>query len=190
MDRGQRRLGNRRLCERKQNNLIARSLRALRAGIEAAHRFHFVAKKLDAHRALRLGRIGIENAPTQGILPGHLDHIHRAVAHGVQVFDQPLGVNGLALADDPREIGVVFLLAQAHGRRGDGRNHHRRAAGHNFPQSAGTRLLNLRMRRKVLKRQDVIGRQRDHARCTGRAGQLAKGAQHRQELLGSPVIGD
>ena len=46
----------------------------------------------------------------------------------------------------------------------------------NLPQRSGARLLNLRMRRKILKRQHIVRRQPQHLRRIQRSGQLAGAA--------------
>ena len=77
--------GNRRFRERQNLRFIDRSGRPLRRRIELPYRFDFVAEELDAHRAICLGRINVQNAAAQRMLARHLDHIHRNVADRVQV---------------------------------------------------------------------------------------------------------
>ena len=85
VDRAQQLIADRSLGQRQQQSFIHRIRRPLRRRIEAPDRLHFIAEKLDAHRALRLRRIHIQNAAAQRVLSGHLDHIGRAIANGVQV---------------------------------------------------------------------------------------------------------
>ncbi len=71
--------------QRQQLRFVQAALRALRFRIEFADGFNFVAKELDAHRAVGFGRVDVENSATPGELAGHLDQIHLRIADAGQV---------------------------------------------------------------------------------------------------------
>ena len=85
VDRGQQPLGDRRLCQRQQLRLVQARLRALRLGIELADGLDLVAEELNAHRAVGLGRVDIENAAAPRELARHLDQVHLRVTHAGQM---------------------------------------------------------------------------------------------------------
>ena len=173
----------------QQQGLFALLMRALRMRIEAADGLHFIAEELNAHRPLRFRREHVEDAAAQGIFSRHLHHISGRVADSSEVRGQHFHIEALLAAHRDRQPGVVLGVPQPHGRGSNGNNHHRSRAGRHLPQRAGADLLNVRMRREVLKGQHVIRRQLHHACRIGHAGQLAKGSQHRQHLIRRAIVG-
>ena len=159
---------DRSLGERKQQSFIHRTRRALRRGIELANRLDFVAEELDAHRAISFGRIHIENAAAQGVLPRHFHDIGGRVAHRVEVLEQRFRIERLAPPDRARQIGVVLGGGKANGRGRNGRNHERHGAGGDLPQGGRPFFLDLRMRGEILEGQHVARGQRDDGFGLGR----------------------
>ena len=59
-------------------------------------------KKFDAHGAVRLGRVDVEDAAAAGELAGHLDDVHRGVADAGEVVEEHLDVHLFAAAQPAR----------------------------------------------------------------------------------------
>ncbi len=190
MNRAQNIFAHRRVGQRQQHSFIHRIGRSLRAGIELADRLHFVAEQLDAHRAVGLGRINIQNAAAQRIFAGHLDHIHGDITHRVEVGHERFGIDGLRLAQGSRQFRVILRRAQADGRRRNRRDHDGGRARGNLPQRGGAFFLKFRMGREILKRQHVARRKPDDGVGLGASAQLAERGQHRNQLFGSAIVGN
>ena len=60
--------------------------------------------------------------------------------------------------------------------------------GRDLPQSRRAFFLNLRMRRKILKRQHVASRKAYHRVRIRSSSQFAKRAQHRQQIFGGAIV--
>ena len=190
MDFGQRFLANGSFRERQKKNFVHRSSRALGAGIEFTDGFHLVAKQLNAQRTIGLGWIRVQQAATHRVLAGHFNHINAGITDGVQVLDKFIHVQQVSASHNPRQSGIMFCRAQAHGRGFQRSNHNRDPARNNLPQSSRALLLNFRMRRHVLKRQHVVCGQLDHRIWAACAGQLAKGLHHWEQRFRSTVVAD
>ena len=98
MDGGQQVLRHRRFGERQQLRLVEAGLRALRFGIEFADGFDLVAEEFDAHGAIGLGRVDVEDAAAARELAGHLDEVHLRVADAGEVVGEHLDVDFFAAA--------------------------------------------------------------------------------------------
>ncbi len=183
-------IADRRFCQGQQQRFIHGIRRTLRSGIEAANRFHLVAEELDAHRALGFGRINIEDAAPQSILTGHLDDIGGVVADSVQVSEKVINVERFSAAQNASEIGIVLGGALKDGGRRHGRDHNRRLAGGDLPQGSRALFLQFGMRREILERKHVAGRQGDHGLRIAGAGEFAEASQHGDEILDDAVVVD
>ena len=113
VDRGQQVLGDRSLGQRQQFGFVEAALRALRFGIELADGVDLVAKELDAHGAVGLGRVDIENAAAPRELAGHLHQVHLRVAHAGQVRGEGFKVELFAAPQRDGEAGVVLAIEEA-----------------------------------------------------------------------------
>ena len=125
-----------------------------------------------------------------GELARHLDHIHLVVADDAQVLDQTFGIDHLAAAHDLRQVGIESCVTQTHRRRRDRRDYDAGGSGGDLPQRGGASFLDLGMRREILERQHIIGRQTDDRFGQHGAGQLAERAHDRQQLIQSAVVGN
>ncbi len=189
VNRGQQPLCHRGLGERQKLRLVQPALRALRLRIELADGLDLVAEEFDAHRPVGLRRIHVQNPAPPRKLPRHLHQIHLRVAHAGQVSGEHLDVHLFAALQRHRQPGVVVAVKQLQRRRLHRRNQNRHRSGRQLPQSRRPLLLHIRMRRKIFKREHIVGRQPHQRRRVHRAGQLAPGAQHRLQRLGGLVVG-
>ncbi len=188
MNRAQQIFAHRRLRERQKQGFVQRARGTLRSRIKLADGLDLIAEELDAHGSVSLGRVHIEDPAAQGVLAGHLDHVGRVVAHGVQVLEQRLGVERLAAADRARQVGVVLRRSQPDGRRRNGSDHQGDRTGGNLPQRRSPLFLNLRVRGKILERQHVARGQGDDRSRLGGPGEFRKSLQHRHQVLGGAVV--
>ncbi len=188
MDRGQQVIADRSFGERQKERFVHRSGRTLRGWVEPANRVDFVAEEFDAHRALGLGRVDVEDAATQGVLAGHLDDVGGAVADGVQVREQSVGIERFAAANGARKVSVKLGCAEADGRSRDWRHYDRCSAGGNLPQGGSALFLEFRMRREILKRQHVAGGQRDYGFGIAGGGEVAESTEDGDEFLDGAIV--
>ena len=133
VNRAEQMFADRSFGERKQQGFVHRSGGALRGGIELADGVGFVAKELDAQRAVGLGRVHVEDAAAHGVLAGHFDHVGGGVADGVEVREQRFEIERFAAADGAGEIGVVVAGTQADGGGRNRRDHNGHCAGRDLP---------------------------------------------------------
>ena len=137
--------------------------RPLRLRIKLAHRLDLIAKEIHANRPVSLRRIHIQNAATPRKLPRHLHQVHLRITHARQVIDQHPDVDLFAPLQLQRQPRVVAPRKQPQRHRLHRRNHNRRRASNKLPKHSSPLLLNIRMRRKILKRQHIMRRQPQHA---------------------------
>ena len=168
-------LGDGSFGERQQLRFVEAGLRALRFGIEFANGFDLVAEELDAHGAVGFGRIDVENAAAARELAGHLDQVHLRVADAGEVRGEHFDVDLFAALEGDGEAGVVVAIEEAQGRGFDGRDEDGDGAGGQFPQSGGALLLHVGVRRKIFKREHVVGGKADDAGGIDGAGEFAAG---------------
>ena len=133
MNCAQKLIADRSLGERQQQRLVHGIGRTLGGGIEAADGFHFVAKELDAHGSLGLGRIDIEDAAAQGVFAGHFDDVGGGVADGVQVSEQVVDIERFAAAQNACQVGVVLGGTLKDGGGRDRSDHDRSFSGGDLP---------------------------------------------------------
>ena len=133
MNCAQQLIADRSFGERQQQRFVHGIGGTLRGGIEAADRFDFVAEEFDAHRALGLGRIDIEDAAAQSVFAGHFDDIGAGIADGIQVSEQIIDVERFAAAQNAGQVGVVFGGTLKDGGGGNGSNDDRDLARSNLP---------------------------------------------------------
>ena len=162
MHRGQQALGYRRFGQRQQLRFVQARLRALRLRIEFANGLDLVAKKLDAHRAVALRRIHIQNAATARELPRHLHQVHLRVADAGQMRGEDLRIHLFAALESHRQTGIVVAVKEPQRRRLDRRNQDRHRARGQLPQRRCALLLHIGMRREIFERENVVRRQADH----------------------------
>ena len=189
VDGGENLLCDRRLGERQQQRLVQRGGGTLRLGVETADGLDLVAEEFDAHGAVHLRRVGVEDAAAQRDLAGHLDHIDARVADREQVLDQHLGQDLFAAPEAQREGGVVVARKEPHAGRFDRRNDEARGSGGDLPQRSGAGFENLGMRGEIFKGQNIVRGQAQDGVGGERAGQLAGGEDGRVQLLGGLVVG-
>ncbi len=178
IDRLQQLLRRRRLRQRKQQHMLHRVRGPLRLRIKSSDRLNLIPKKIDPHRPLHLRPIHIHNAPPHRHLPRHLHHIHPRVPHLQQVLDQHLRDVLLALAHLQRQRRIVVAPKQPHTRGFHRRNHQSRLTFRDLPKRGRPLLLDLPMRRQVLKRQHIMRRQPQHFTRLQRPSQIT-GRQNR-----------
>ena len=162
-----------------------------RFGVEAADGFDLVAEEVDADGTVLLGAVDVDDAAANRDLAGHLDDVDAGVADGEQMLDEHVGDVLFADAQVQRERGVVVAAEEAHAGGLDGRDDEaRRVAGADLPERGGAGLLNLRVRREVFERQDIVRGEPQDLRGVERAGQLAGGEDGGVQRLGGFVVGD
>ena len=88
MNRAEQLLADGSLRKGQQHSLIRRRRRALRGRIEFAEGLNFIAEKLDAKWPVSFGRVNIKNAAAKGVFAGHLNHVSRVVADGIEMLNQ------------------------------------------------------------------------------------------------------
>ncbi len=189
MHRRQQTLRHRSLGQRQQPRLVQRRRRALRLRIELPDRLNLISEELEPHRPVRFWRIHVENPTAPRVLPRHLHNVVAGVANARQVRQQRLDVHFLAAPQNLRQPRVERRREQLHRRRFHWRNHNRRFARRDLPQRLGPLLLNVRMRRQILKRQYIVRRQMQHPLRRNRARQLAARPRRQQRRFRSLVIG-
>ena len=188
MDRAQQVIADRSFGERQQERFVHGIRRALRGGIEPAYGFYLVAEEFDAHRALGLGRIDVEDAASQSVLPRHLDDIGGRVTHGVQMSQKMVDVKRFAAAQNASQVGVVLGRTLEDGGRGNRRNDDRCLPGGNLPEGSRSLFLEFGMRRKILEWKHVAGRKGDDRLGITGARKFAEAPKHRDELLDGTVV--
>ncbi len=106
------------------------------------------------------------------------------------MLDKLLGIDHLPATHDLCQIGIEAGTTQTHSSCGDRRDHHTGCSGCNFPKRGGAGFLDFGVRRKILERQHIIGRQADDLLGRERAGYLAQRTHHRQQFVQRAVVGD
>ena len=107
VDGGEQVFGHGRFGQRQKLGFVEAGLRALRLGVELADGLDLVAEELDAHGAVRFGRVDIEDSAAAGELAGHLDQVHLRVADAGQMRGEDFDVDLFAAAQRDGEAGVV-----------------------------------------------------------------------------------
>ena len=174
----------------QQGCLVERGRGALRVGVELAHRLDLVAEELDAHRAVCLRRINVENAPPPGELARHLDDVHCGVADAGEMAEEFLYVDLLATAQNSRKIEIIARRKQPHRCRLDGRDDDRGISTGHFPENGCTLLLHVRMRREIFKGQHIVSGKPEHPFGSNCASELAGCADGELQRVGCLVVGD
>ena len=113
MHGGEQVFGDRRFGQRQKLRFVEARLRALRFGVELADGVDLVAEELDAHRAIGLGRVDVEDAAAARELAGHFDQVHLRVADAGQVAGEDFDVEFFAAAHRDGEAGVVVAIEEA-----------------------------------------------------------------------------
>ena len=165
-------------------------LRALRFRIELADGVDLVAEELDAHGAVGFRRIDVENAAAARELARHLHEVHLRVADAGQVRGEDFDVDLFAAAQRDGEAGIVIAIEEPERGGLGGRDEDGDGAGGELPQRGGALLLHVGVRRKIFKREDIVGRETDHAAGIDGAGEFATGAEHGLKSFGGLVVGN
>ena len=190
VDGGEQMLSEGRLGERRELRFIEARLRALRLGVELADGLDLVAEELDAHGAVGLGRVDVEDAAAAGELAGHFDEVHLRVAHAGEVRGEHFNVDLFAAAQGDGKAGVVVAIEEAECGGLSGRDEDGDCAGGELPQGGGALLLHVGMRREIFKGKHVVRGHADDAMGIDGAGELAASAEHRLKSLGGLVVRD
>ena len=176
--------------ERQQQGFIHRCGRALRFGIEFADGFNLIAEEIEAHGAIHLRRIDVENAAAARELARHLDDIHLRVADALQMRRQHLDVDFFTAPQDLRQSGIIRAIEEAHTCCLDRRNYNRHTCCCNLPQYGCALFQHIGVGRKIFEWEHVMRGQPDDAFAFDGARQLGRGAEHLHERFGSLVIGN
>ena len=153
VNRAQQLLADRSLRQGQQQGFVNRVHGSLRSRIEAANGVDLVAEELDAHRALGLRRIHVENASAHRVLTRHFDHVGGTVADRVEMAEQVFQVEGLSAPQGAGQIAVILSRSLQNRGCGNRRDHDPGLARRDLPQRSGALLLQFRMGRKILERQ-------------------------------------
>ena len=156
------------------------------SGIEFADGLNFVAEELDAHGAVGLGRVDVENSAAARELAGHLHEIHLRVADAGKVRGEHFDVDLFAALERDGEAGVVPEIEELQRRGFDGSDEDIDGAGGELPQCGGALLLHVGVRREIFKGKHIVGGKADHARGIDGAGQLASGLEQRLQAPRRP----
>ena len=88
--------------------------------------------------------------------PRHFHKVHLRIADAGQVPREHFDVDLFAAFERDRQAGVVIAIKELEGGSFDRRNEDGDGAGGKLPQSRGTLLLHVGMRREVLKGKHVV----------------------------------
>ena len=177
MNRGEQFFAGWNLRQRQEQRFIESGGRALRLRIELAHRFDFVAEEIHAYGTIRFRRIDIQYAAASGELPRHFNQIDLRIADAGQVVDQHADVDFFAALELQGQASVVAARKEPQRDRFHGNDDDGCRAGDELPQHGRALLLDIRMRREIFKRQDIVCRQTQHALGIDGPGELAAGAE-------------
>jgi hypothetical protein len=103
---------------------------------------------------------------------------------------QRVHVDRLAPSPDPRQIRVILRRTQTKRCRNNRRNKNRYRSRRDLPERNRPFLLDLRMRRKILKWKNVTRWQADNGFGFIATSQFVEPLQQRNQILGSAVIGN
>ena len=164
--------------------------RPLRIRIKLPYRFNLIAKEVDAHRPIHLRRIHVDNAAANRHLARHLDDVNPRVADRKQMLDQHLGHVLFALLQLQRKARIVVAPKQFHAHSFNWRDHQPCSAGRQLPQRNGSLLLNFRVRRKILKRENIVRRKPQDLRGRDHSRQLTSCQYRRMQSLRRLIVGN
>ena len=170
MNGGEQALGDWSFGQRQQGRFVERRGGSLRIGVELAHRLDLVAEELDAHRAVGLGGIDVEDAAAPGELAGHLDDVHRGVADAGEMAEQLFDVDLFAAAKHAGEVEIVIRRKEPQGCSLDGRDDDRGVSVGDLPENGGALLLHVGVWGEIFKGQHIVGGEPEHALGSDGAG--------------------
>ena len=156
---GVRALGQARVFrQRQQQHFVDALYGLLQLRVEFAHRLDLVAEQLDPHRICRVGRIDVNDAPTNRVLPHHLHRLVAFVADRDQVAFEIFHQQFISRLHPHRQVFDEVRSCDAQQSRTDWRDDDGRGAVHHAPQAHAALLADLGVRREAVVGRHVVGR--------------------------------